>query len=118
MNPVSRITGEARAEFEGRGGLILIKRGAGGEEGWEGTSEAAQFVCGNFKSFLCGERLGMWRGGRRAGGGGGLVRTDVGVCYTRGARSPRWGGWWGRRGRWGRGRVGIAATARTALKRY
>ena len=37
-------------------------------------------------------------------GGGGtrvltaLGRIDVGVCYTRGARSRRWCGWWGRRG--------------------
>ena len=28
-----------------------------------------------------------------------LGRIDVGVCYTRGARSRRWCGWWGRRGR-------------------
>ena len=26
-----------------------------------------------------------------------LGRIDVGVCYTPGARSRRWCGWWGRR---------------------
>ena len=36
VNPVSRLTGEGRAEFEGHGGLILIKRRAGGGEGGEG----------------------------------------------------------------------------------
>ena len=41
----------------------------------------------------------------------------VGACYTRGATSRRWRGWWGRRERWGRGGVGIAAAAWTALKR-
>ena len=29
-----------------------------------------------------------------------------GACYTRGARSRRWCGWWGRRGRWGGGMKG------------
>ena len=33
--------------FEGRGGLILIKRGAGGEKGGEGTGGAGLFVRGN-----------------------------------------------------------------------
>ena len=60
---------------------------------------------GNYKYFLWG------RAGRALG------RIDVGVCYTRGARSRRWCGWWGRRGRWGLGWVGIAAAAWTALKR-
>ena len=35
-----------------------------------------------------------------------LGRIDVGVCYTRGARSRRWCVWWGRRERfllWGGG---------------
>ena len=35
-----------------------------------------------------------------------LGRIDVyqlEACYTRGARSRRWCGWWGRRERWGRG---------------
>ena len=54
---------------------------------------------------------GGGKGGRASG------RIDVGVCYTHGARSRRWCGWWGRRGRWGRGWVGIAAAAWTALKR-
>ena len=47
------------------------------------------------------------RGGVRGRGGVGkgrefptaLGRIDVGTCYTRGARSRRWCGWWGRRGR-------------------
>ena len=48
-------------------------------------------------------------------GGGGfptaLCRTDVGVCYTRGARSRRWCWWWGMRGRGevGGGRIGAKA---------
>ena len=45
----------------------------------------------------------------KVGGGEGgfptaLGRIDVyplGACYTRGARSRRWCGWWGRRVRWG-----------------
>ena len=32
-----------------------------------------------------------------------LCRIDVGVCYTRGARSRRWCGWWGG------GRIGATA---------
>ena len=39
--------------------------------------------------------------------GGALGRIVVGICYTRGARSRPWCGWWGRRGRWGRGGVEI-----------
>ena len=34
-----------------------------------------------------------------------LGRIDVGVCYTRGARSRQWCGWWGRRRRLGQGWV-------------
>ena len=30
-----------------------------------------------------------------------LGRIDLGVCYTRGARSRRSCGWWRSRGRWG-----------------
>ena len=41
------------------------------------------------------------------GGGKGFLtalgRIDVGVCYTRRARSRRWCRWWGKRGRWGGG---------------
>ena len=51
----------------------------------------------------------MFEGGGGLGGEEfptGLGRVDVGVCYTRGARSRRWCGWWGRRGRWGRGGKG------------
>ena len=43
--------------------------------------------------------------------------APCGFCYTRGARSSRWCGWWGRRGRWGRGWVAIAAAKWTSLKR-
>ena len=35
--------------FERRGGLVLIKRGAGEGEGVEGTDGAGQFVRGNYK---------------------------------------------------------------------
>ena len=55
--------------FQGRGGLILIKRGAGGGEGREGTGGAGQFVRGNYKSFLW-ERGGNVAGGAGGGGGG------------------------------------------------
>ena len=41
------------------------------------------------------------------GGGRALGRIDVGVCYTRGARSRRWCGWWRRRGRCGGGEEGV-----------
>ena len=59
--------------FEGLGGLILIRRGAGGGQGAEGTGGAGQFVVvrGNYKSFLWGTGGGMCRG-RAGGGGGGL----------------------------------------------
>ena len=50
---------------------------------------------------------GGW-GGEGGGGAKGFLKTssgriDVGVCYTRGATSRRWCGWWERRGRWGGG---------------
>ena len=32
-----------------------------------------------------------------------ITHIYVGACYTRGARSRRSCGWWGRRGRWGGG---------------
>ena len=61
-------------------------------------------------------------GGKAKGLLTGLGRIDVGVCYTRGARSRRWCGWWGRRGRWGRGWVGIAVSgmdgSKTITRRY
>ena len=53
-------------------------------------------------------------GGAGGGGGGALSRIDVGVCYTRGARSRRWCRWWEKRGGVG---GGITAAAWTALKR-
>ena len=56
--------------LKGRGGLILIKRGAGGGEGREGAGGAGQFVRGNYKSFLWGRGEEMCRGGRGAGGEG------------------------------------------------
>ena len=83
--------------FEGRAGLILINRGAGGGEGGKGRV-GQHNLCVETINHSCGE------GGGEEGGGGGraLGRIDVGVCYTRGARFRRWCGWWGRRGRWGR----------------
>ena len=53
MNPVSRITDEGRrGSFEGRGGLVLIKRGAGLEVGGRGGGRTGgQFVRGSYKSF-------------------------------------------------------------------
>ena len=52
VNTVSRITGDGRAEFlRTCGGLILIKRVAGGGEGGKGTGVAGQFVRGN--SYVC-----------------------------------------------------------------
>ena len=42
-------------------------------------------------------------GGERGGEGGAFGGIDIRICYTRGARSTRWCGWWARRGRWGRG---------------
>ena len=66
MNPVSRITGEERAEFLWTWGPDFGQRGAGGGEGGEGTGGAAQFVRGNLESFLWGN------GGDCGGGGGGL----------------------------------------------
>ena len=47
-----------------------------------------------------------------------LGRIDVGVRYTRGARSRRWYGWWGRRGllgggmNWGSGMDGSSKIMR------
>ena len=50
MNPVSRITGEGRAEFSRTWGLGFDQEGAGG--GGRGrTGGAAQSVRGNYKSF-------------------------------------------------------------------
>ena len=68
---------------------------------------------GNYKSYPVSrttseERAERSRGwgwrGERGGERGERVsptsgRMDVGVCYTRGAMSRRWCGWWGRRGR-------------------
>ena len=82
VNPVSRMSGEGRAEFSSACGLDFDQKG---REGGEGTGGAGQLVRGNFKQFLWG-RGEMWRGGRALG------RIDVGICFTRGARSRRW--WW------------------------
>ena len=48
-----------------------------------------------------------------------VSRACVGACYTRGTRSRRWCGWWGRRRRWGEGgREGwTSAEAWMALER-
>ena len=45
--PVSRINGEGRAEFKGRGGMGLNTR----ERDQGGTGEATQSVRGNYESF-------------------------------------------------------------------
>ena len=74
-------------------------------------------LCVETTNSSCGGGGGNVAGGTGGGGGRALGRIYVGVCYTRGARSRRWCGWWGRRGRWGRGWVRIAAAALTALKR-
>ena len=66
VNPVSRITGEGREEFIRTWGPDFDQNGAGG--GGKGWGAGAK-----------GRALG---------------RIDVGVCYTRGARSRRWCGWW------------------------
>ena len=70
----------------------MIKRGAGGGKGGEGTGGAGLFVRGNYKYFLWGRGRNV-AGGRRGRGGRALGRTDVGVGYTRGARSRRWCGY-------------------------
>ena len=44
VNRVSRISGDGRAVFLGHKGLFLIKMGAGGGKGGEGTGGTSQFV--------------------------------------------------------------------------
>ena len=65
-----------------------------------------------------GSEVGRW--GVADGDGGewesASGRIDVGVCFTRGARSSRWYGWWRGRGRLGWWGVGIAAAAWMALE--
>ena len=55
--------------------------------------------------YLCVETINRscGVGGGECGGGRALGRIDVRVCYTPGARSRRWCGWWEKTGRWGRG---------------
>ena len=77
---------------------------------------------------LCVETInpscGGWGGGYVPGGAKGraLGGIDVGVCYTRGARSRPWCGWLGRRGRCGRRCLGIAVSgiygSETITRRY
>ena len=55
VNPVSRITGEGRAEFLRTWGPGFVQEGAGGGGG-AGTGGAAQSVRGNYK-FLKGINL-------------------------------------------------------------
>ena len=57
------------------------------------------------------EIAGKKQAGEEGSGGGRRVSTGlcciyVRACCTRGARSRRSCGWWGRRGRWERGGVG------------
>ena len=78
VNPVCRITGEGRAEFLRTWGPDFDQKGGGrggGGEGGEGTGEAAQFVRGNYKSFL-------WGRGGECGGGGGVYNVvhSTAVC--------------------------------------
>ena len=51
VNPVSRISGEGRAEFLRTWGPDFDQKGGGRERG---TGGAAQFVRGNYKPFLRG----------------------------------------------------------------
>ena len=77
VNPVSRITGEGRAEFLRTWGLCFDQEGAG-------TGGAAQFVRGNYKSFK-GINLTVLEGmhqfimGGRGGGTGGAAQLCVGT---------------------------------------
>ena len=92
VNPVSRITGEGKAEFSRTWRPGFEQERAGGGE----TGGVAQSVCGNYKSYPVSrttseekaERSRGWGGG---GGGRGrkgfsttsLGRIDTGVCYMR-----------------------------------
>ena len=51
------------------------------------------YLCVGTLNISCGGGGGNVAGGAGSGGGGALSRIDVGVCYTRGARSRRWCGW-------------------------
>ena len=66
-----------------------------------------------------GEECG---GGGPGRGGRALGRIDVGVCYTRGARSRRWWGWWVKEGALGTGVGGNCSSgmdgSETIARRY
>ena len=66
-----------------------------------------------------GEECG---GGGRGRGGRALGRIDVGVGYTRGARSRRWCGWWVKEGALGTGVGGNCSSgmdgSETITRRY
>ena len=101
MNPVSRITGEGRAEFLRTWGPDFDQKGDGRGGGGKGQVGQLNLCVEAINPSCGGRRGGMWRGGREGGGAGGaLGRIDVGVYYTRCARSRRWCGWWERRGRY------------------
>ena len=86
-----------RAKFLRTWGPDFDQKGGGRGEGGKGTGGAGLFVCGNYKYFLWGRGRNV-AGGGRGRGGRALGRIDVGIGYTRGARSRRWCGWWGEGG--------------------
>ena len=70
-------------DFDQKGGG---RGGGGGGDGW------GRSICAlKLQIFLVGEG-GKYGGGGRGRGGRAIGRIDVGVCYTRGARSRRWCG--------------------------
>ena len=80
--------GEAMAEFLRTWGPDFDPKGGGRGEGGGRGRVGQVYLCVETISPSCGEGGGMWRGGRALG------RIDVGVGYTRGARSRRWCGWY------------------------
>ena len=74
---------------------MIKRRAGGGGEGGLGRSICAW----KLTILLVGEGGGNVPGAVGGGGGRALGRIYVAVCNTRGARSRRWCGWWGRRGR-------------------
>ena len=76
VNPVSRTSGEGRAEFLRTWGAGFVQKGARGGEGGEGTGGAGQFVRGNYKSFL-------WGMGDEGGGGDNYMKEIHIAKYNR-----------------------------------
>ena len=102
VNPVSRITGEGRAE-------CLRTWGPEFDQEERGGGRQLNLCVKAINRTTSEERAEHSRGWGEGGGTERVFqptssgRIDVGVCYTRGTRSRRWCGWWGRRGRWGGG---------------